>query len=224
MTENSNCKIGGDAPNLNNFDSYEDFKNNVKLWAGFTDYKKERLGSMLAYALPNKSVEFGDYIQKDFFNVHPVSELLNDPDGVNKVLNFLDSHIGKEARITELEAFEKIWSYRRTQEQSILEYLKEHERHYNKCKQLGITFTDTCSAFIVMLGAKLNNTQAELVKGVIDLEKETGKTYGAVKRKLKDMLSDSLGNIVSSDANLTSAEAFIAKNQEAFATWQKNNS
>ena len=224
MTENSNCKIGGDAPNLNNFDSYEDFKNNVKLWAGFTDYKKERLGSMLAYALPNKSVEFGDYIQKDFFNVHPVSELLNDPDGVNKVLNFLDSHIGKEARITELEAFEKIWSYRRTQEQSILEYLKEHERHYNKCKQLGITFTDTCSAFIVMLGAKLNNTQAELVKGVIDLEKETGKTYGAVKRKLKDMLSDSLGNIVSSDANLTSAEAFIAENQEAFATWQKNNS
>ena len=224
MTENSNCKIGADAPNLNNFESYEDFKNNVKLWAGLTDYKKERLGSMLAYALPNKSVEFGDFIQRDFFNVHPVSELLNDPEGVTKVLNFLDTHIGKEARITELEAFEKIWSYRRTQDQSILEYLKEHERHYNKCKQLGITFTDTCSAFIVMLGAKLNNTQAELVKGVLDLEKETGKTYKAVKRKLKDMLSDSLGNIVSNGGNSTSAEAFAAEHQEAFANWQKNNS
>ncbi len=225
MTENSNCKIGADAPNLNNFESYEDFKNNVKLWAGFTDYKKERLGSMLAYALPNKSNTFGDCIQKDFFNVHPVDELLNDPKGVDKVLAFLDTHIGKEARITELEAFEKIWSYRRTQEQSILEYLKEHERHYNKCRQLGITFTDTCSAFIVMLGARLNNTQAELVKGVIDLEKETGKTYTAVKRKLKDMLSDSLGNIVNSDAQSPSAEAaFIAENQEAFANWQKGNS
>ena len=224
MNDNSTCKIGADAPDLNKFDSYEDFKNNVLLWAGICDYKKERMGAMLAYALPNKSIEFGDYIQKDFFNVHPAEQLVNDAQGVDKVLAFLDTHIGKEARITELEAFEKIWNYRRTADQSILEYLKEHERHYNKCKQLGITFTDTCSSFIVMLGAKLNNTQAELVKGVIDLEKEGGKTYVAVKRKLKDMLSDSLGNIVSSDANTTSAEAFVAEHQEAYANWQKNNS
>ena len=75
MNDNSTCKIGADAPDLNKFDSYEDFKNNVLLWAGICDYKKERMGAMLAYALPNKSIEFGDYIQKDFFNVHPAEQM-----------------------------------------------------------------------------------------------------------------------------------------------------
>ena len=143
-----NCKIGADPPSLNSFDSYEDFKNNVVLWSGFTDYKKDRQGAMLAYALPNKSLTFGDLIQKDLFNVIPVTELLNDPKGVDRVIEFLDGHIGKAPREDELEAFEKIFNYRRPQEQSILDYLKEHERVYNKCRQLGITFTDTCSAFM----------------------------------------------------------------------------
>ena len=221
-----NVKIGADPPDLNKFSNYEDYKNNVLLWEGFTDYKKPKMGAMLAYALPNQSITFGDHIQKDLFDVIPVTSLLNDEEGVKRVIEFLDGHIGKVKRESELDAFEKIWSYRRSSDQSILEYLKEHERYYNKCKSLDITFTDTCSAFIVALGAKLNSTQAELVKGVMDIQKITkeGTMYASVKQKMKDMLSDSLGNIVSSGLPKANAEAFVAEHQEAFAAWQKHNS
>ena len=221
-----NCRIGADPPDLNKFDLYEDFKNNCLLWEGFTDYKKERMGAMLAYALPNKSLIFGDFIQKDLFAVHPVTDLLNDANGVSKVIKFLDGHIGKKTRENELDAFEKIWNYRRTNDQTVIEYLREHERYYNSCRALGITFTDTCSAYIVTLGAKLNSTQAELVKGVIDIEKETKKDgmYAAVKQKLKDMLGDSLGNVVNNGASKTNVEAFVADHQEAYAAWQKSSS
>ena len=221
-----NARIGADPPDLNRFELYEDFKNNCLLWEGFTDFKKERMGAMLAYALPNKSLIFGDFIQKDLFAVHPVTDLLNDANGVSKVIKFLDGHIGKKTRENELDAFEKIWNYRRTNDQTIIEYLREHERYYNSCRQLGITFTDTCSAYIVTLGAKLNNTQAELVKGVIDISKESEKDgmYVAVKQKLKDMLSDSLGNVVTNGGSRTNAEAFVSDHKEAYAAWQKNSS
>ena len=220
------CKVGADAPNLNNFQTYEAYKNNVLLWRGITDYKPEKQGAMLAYAVPDESITFGNLIQTDLFNVHPVESLIGDAQGVDKVLEFLDGHIGKETRIDELEAFEKIFNYRRRQGQTILDYLKEHERYYNKCKQSGITFTDTCSAFIVAVAAKLDHTQATLVKAVIDIEKEAGKgtMYAAVKRKIKEMLSDSLGNICSGEPEKSSVDAFLADHQEAFATWQKNNS
>ena len=225
MTEGV-CKIGTDPPDLNKFETYEDWKNNCLLWQGFSDYKKEKMGAMLAYALPNKSLIFGDHVQKDLFSVHPVSQLLNDVEGVDKVIKFLDGHIGKAVRENELEAFEKIWSFRRASDQNILEYLREHERYYNKARSLGITFTDNCSEFIVTLGAKLNTTQAELVKGVIDITKETkgGNMYNAVKQKMRDMLSDSLGNIVTSGMQRSSADAFVAEHQEAFAAWKNNSS
>ena len=226
MTDTASCKIGADPPDLNNFQSYEDYKNNVLLWKGFSDYKPEKMGAMLAYALPNESITFGSFIQKDLFSVHPVTTLLGDPNAVDVVIKFLDNLIGKEERIDEIEAFEKIWSFRRSTDQTIPEYLKEHERYYNKCKQVGITFTDTCSAFIVMLGAKLSNVQAELIKGIINIEKEakTSTMYTAVKRKMKEMLSDSLGNIVNPDGQNSAAEAFAAEHQEIYAAWQKNNS
>ena len=134
MSESSSARIGADPPNLNSFKNYEDWKNNVELWAGFTDFKKSRQGAMLAYAIPNESNVFGDMIQTDLFSVHSVSSLLNDEEGVTKVLSFLDELIGKKERENELDAFEKIWSYRRKADQNILEYLKEHERHYNKAK------------------------------------------------------------------------------------------
>ena len=171
---------------------------------------------MLAYALPNKSINHGDQIQKDLFSVHPVTQLLNDKEGVDKVIKYLDGHIGKAVRENELEAFEKIWSYRRTSDQTIVEYLKEHERYYNKACSLGITFTDNCSAFIVTLGAKLNNTQAELVKGFIDIHKEekAGTMYKVVKQKMHDMLSNSLGNVVSTGMDKTLVEAFMTEHHE----------
>ena len=221
-----NCKVGAEAPNLNNFQTYEAYKNNVLLWKGITDYKPEKQGAMLAYAVPDESITFGNLIQTDLFNVHPVESLIGDPQGVDKVIAFLDGHIGKEARIDELEAFEKIFNYRRRPGQTILDYLKEHERYYNKCKQSGITFTDTCSAFIVAVAAKLDHTQATLVKAVMDIEKEAGKgtMYNAVKKKIKEMLSDSLGNICTGEPVQSNADAFIADHQEAFAAWQKNNS
>ena len=221
-----NVKVGCDPPNLNNFSNYEDFKNNVLLWEGFSDYKKPKMGAMLAYAIPNTSITFGDHIQKDLFDVIPVSTLLNDVEGVQKVMNFLDTHIGKETRESELDAFEKIFNFRRSPDQPIIEYLREHERYYNKCKALGITFTDNCSAYIVALSAKLNSTQAELIKGVIDIHKisKEGKMYTSVKQKMKDMLSDSLGNIVTTGLPKASAEAFVADHQEAFAAWKSNGS
>ena len=79
------------------------------------------MGAMLAYALPNESITFGDMIQKDLFCVIPVTELLNDEQGVDRVIEFLDGHIGQKTRESELEAFDKIWSYRRTADQNILE-------------------------------------------------------------------------------------------------------
>ena len=222
MTES--LKVGVDAPKLTDFICYEDYKDVVTLWEGTTDHPKAKRGALLALALSNTSETFGDNIQKSLFQECRPQTLMNDLNGVEKVITFLDKLIGATKRASEIESFAAIWEFRRNPSQNITEYIKEFELKINKCKNNKVTFTDNCTAFMLLLGAKLDNTQYQLIKAVVDLVEVEGNVYNKVKQKLIEMLSASLGEIVKDPGKPQLDEAFFATHEEAFLTYSRNKS
>ena len=80
-------------------------------------------------------------------------------------------------------------------------------------------------AYILLLSAKLDNTQYQLVKGVIDIAAEDKKDnlYDIVKEKMLTMLTNSLGEVVGEKEKVTTDEqAFVADNEDVFAAWKAN--
>ncbi len=217
-------KIGLEIPRLNDFDSYDTYKDVVDLWKVTTDHPKRKLGAYLVTGLPNKSKVFGDNIQEGLFAKHRPAELANDDTGIDKVLNYLDGILSKTPRSQSMEAFAKIHFFRRKPNQKIAEYIREFDILTNKCKNKNCTIDPNQKTFVLLLGANLTQVQYEMVKGIMD-DCEDSELYDKVKEKLLFLLTNSLGDVCSNNGNGKSEsqpldEAFFTQHEEAFLSWQ----
>ena len=221
LVEMGELRVGVDAPKLNDYESYDQFREVVEMWDLTTDHPPKKRGSLLALALPNKSETFGNSIQTSLFKKIKPSVLATAEDGVQQILDFLDELLGQDDFTKEITAFERIWRLRKKPGQTIVEYIKQVELFLNACKVNGCEFTDKCSAFILLLAAELTHTQYELVKGTVNL-KEKGKVFANVKDKMLTMLTNSIGNVVgNSKPDQGFDEAFYAEHEQAFLAWSK---
>ena len=99
-------------PDLNDCKSYEAFKREVKAWADVTDLAKKKQGNYIALSLPNKS-KFGDDLKERVFEKLSLEEL-KEESGLDKVINFLDEELGKNAVDDIIEKWEDFDNYKRT--------------------------------------------------------------------------------------------------------------
>lgn len=214
-------RVGVDAPKLNDYESYEQFREVVEMWDLTSDHAPKKRGSLLALALPNKSKQFGDSIQTSLFKKIKPAVLAQAENGVTQILEFLDDLLGQDDFTKEINAFEKMWLLRKKVGQSIQEYVKEFELRINECKINNCEFTDKCTAFVLLLAAGLTHTQYELIKGTVDLS-EKGKVFQNVKNKMLTMLTNSIGNVVVGNPKPEQFdEAFYAEHEQAFLAWSK---
>ena len=220
----SELKIGLEIPRLNDYESYDTYKDVVDLWKVTTDHPKRKLGAYLVTGLPNKSKVFGDNIQEGLFAKHRPAELANDDTGIDKVLNYLDGILSKTPRSQSMEAFAKIHFFRRKPNQKIAEYIREFDILTNKCKNKNCTIDPNQKTFVLLLGANLTQVQYEMVKGIMD-DCEDSELYDKVKEKLLFLLTNSLGDVCNNNGNGKSEsqpldEAFFTQHEEAFLSWQ----
>ena len=213
-------RVGVDAPKLNDYESYEQFREVVEMWDLTSDHPPRKRGSLLALALPNKSSVFGNSIQTSLFKKIKPATLAAAEDGVKQILEFLDALLGQDDFTKEINAFEKIWNLRKRAGQTIVEYVKDFELKINECSLNNCEFTDKCKAFMLLLAAGLTHTQYELIKGTVNLN-ETGKVFQNVKAKMVTMLTNSIGNVVGNSKPDNVDEAFFAEHEQAFLAWSK---
>ena len=225
LTTMGELRVGVEAPKLNDYESYEQFREVVEMWDLTSDHAPKKRGSLLALALPNKSKVFGDSIQTSLFKKIKPATLAAADDGVTQILAFLDDLLGQDDFTKEINAFEKIWLLRKRAGQSIVEYVKDFELRINECSINNCEFTDKCKAFMLLLAAGLTHTQYELIKGTVALN-EKDKVFQNVKTKMITMLTNSIGNVVgSSKPEQAYDEAFFTEHEQAFLAWtkKKNN-
>ena len=216
-------KCNMQPPNLNKFACYEDFKDRVELWRFTTDQKPIKLGTLLANALPDVSKRYGNKIGTALLKKHSARELYV-PGGLDIVMKYLDEKLGKSKILSEITAFEGIYLYRRQPDQGIVPFISEFDLRLNTCTAAGLKLPDSVAAYILLLSSKLNNTQHELIKGLIDVEKENkdDNLYEKIKEKMTSMLTSSLGNVVgeATEKDPFGAEAFLADHEEVYASWK----
>ena len=224
-SEFSKCNVS--PPELNKFNCYSDYKDRVQAWQLTTDLKPTKLGLILALSLPDESKVFGNKLATSLFRKHPANTL-NTTNGITRVIEWLDEKLGQNKVLSEINAFAEFYNLVRQPEQGIVQYVSEFDLKYSTCESAGIKLPSSVVAYILLLAAKLDHTQYQLIKGVIDINAEAKKDnlYEIVKEKMLSMLTNSLGEVVGEKEKVLSDEsAFVAANEEVFAAWKasKNN-
>ena len=133
MSVKMSAKYTIQPPDLNECKSYEAFKRKLKAWADVTDLTKKKQGNFIALSLPNKS-KFGDDLRERAFEKLSLGELKED-NGLDKLIEFLDEELGKNAVDEIIEKWEEFDNCKRAANQIIHEFSNDFEVKYNRIKQ-----------------------------------------------------------------------------------------
>ena len=213
----SGRRVMSEPPDLNKAPSFEQFSKRVESWAIFSGVPKELQGNMLASALPDESEKYGNNIQSNFWEIFSPKDLVGN-DGLDKVLNHLEKNLGKDKRTKNLEIWSNLISCSRKPNQKMKDYVNEFEVWANKLKAgVKVKLPNEILAYQLLIGAKVNNIQYEIIKGVIDLDDED-KVYESVKNKMINMFSETLGNVAVQDHRTKLDPVSSTSNEELHAT------
>ncbi len=216
-------RVTTEAPKLADFTLYSDYKDNVILWDMITDIPKTKRGAILLAGIKNTHSEFGDNIQRQLLQRYRPAELGAAEDSVDKILDFLDGHIGKPSKHLKFQCLREIVDYKRAEGQDFSEYAKQFEYLVSKAENAGLTtLSSDIKAGFLMNNANLSAQQIELLNSVVDLSDDK-KLYDNVKTKMFDMLTNVFGLKNENNSGKLS-DAFMAQHEEAFLSYTKRKS
>ena len=152
-----------------NTDGYEKFIRKFKLWQNVTNVPKQKQANLLILRL--------DEDTQDSVLEAVSDETLQTDEGIDEVIEHLDSLFKKDEAISAFELYEEFESYRRKPGQSISDFCNEFQKLWNKCKSKGEI---DILAYRVLKAANLTLKQEQLVKATV-----TDLQYEEVVKQLK---------------------------------------
>ena len=114
-------------------DSYVDWKNDMAVWALCTKEEKKRLGPLVYLSLQGDA--------RDAVRDVPLESLSQD-DGLNKVIEKLDSIFLKDDTARAFCAIKDFVEFRRESGQSFTKFMVEFNAKYREIKKHELTFQD----------------------------------------------------------------------------------
>ena len=129
-------------------------KREITAWASVTDLAKSKQGNYVALSLPNKSQYGNDLRERVFENLSPGT--LSADAGLQKVIEFLDKELGKDAIDDVIEKWDEFDSCRKESEQSIEDFIAEYEIKSNRFKATGTCLSGEILAYMLMKRAGLS--------------------------------------------------------------------
>ena len=219
-TKMAEVRVTTEAPKLSDYSLYSDYKDNVVLWNMITDIPKTKRGAILLAGIKNDHPSFGVNIQRQLFQKYRPEEIGSADDAVDKILEFLDGHIGKPSKHLKFQCLREIVEYKREAGKEFSEYAKHFEYLVSKAENAGLTtLSSDIKAGFLMNNANLSAQQIELLNSVVDLSDDK-KLYENVKNKMFDMLTNVFGLKTENNSDKLS-DAFMAQHEEAFVAWSK---
>ena len=208
------AKVNLQPPDLNQCKSYEAFKREVKAWAEVTDLPSVKQGNYVVLSLPNKS-QFGDDLKERAFENISEDDLKSDT-GLKSVLDFLDAELGKNAIDDAIGKWEDFDSCRRTESQSLDEFIIDFETKYNRIKISGTVLPEEILAFMLLKRSGISQVEKTLVLSRVDLEKKTT-LFKEVKLHMKNILGKRLQDQKKVTDPIKLEPNFLAENEHVLA-------
>ena len=184
-----------DIPQLDDYANFAQYVSMVRMWSATTGLCLTKQGATLAMQIPKNSARYGVSLHEDMITKITAEKLINNEEGVELILQFLQSRVGKDEKDLQIAAWRNLAKFERKKEQNISEFLTDFERRYEKCRSEGIEIIDTLSCYILLDAANLDTYEYKLIKAVLNLKKDKGNLYIKTKEKMREMLTDSIGDL-----------------------------
>lgn len=219
------AKYNVTPPDLNESKTYEAYKREVNAWDAVTDLGAAKRGNIVALSLPNKS-KFGNDIRERVFESLS-QDTLKAENGLKKLLEFLDTELGKDAISDVIEKWDDFDSCKKSEAQSLEDFIAEFESKSNRVKSAGTTLPEEILAYMLMKRAGLSNLERMLVLSRVDMTKKDT-LYKEVKLHMTNILGKCLKSGANSSASVDSIKlepAYLAQHEDilAAAGYYKNN-
>ena len=83
---------------------------------------------------------------------------------------------------------------------------------YNQCISAGLQWDDIIITFLLMRNAGMNDLECKLIKANLNIEQNTGKLFKCIKSRMLELLTNSLGDVVSK-GGVSGADAYLTEEQ-----------
>ena len=160
--------------------SYEQYKQELKAWNQVTDIEDTKCGIAVALSLP-ENVEYG--IRENVFDQLEVSTL-SKKDGLDHLIQFLDTHLGKDELADSLEKFEDFEDYQRQNGQFINDFISKFDQKYNKISKKEMKLPLAILAFKLLKRSNITREEKMLELNGMDMDKKDT-LYEQAKLSLK---------------------------------------
>ena len=190
--------------------NYELYKEKLLAWQMVTDIPVDKQGIVIALTLPNDDKH---KIQEEVFS-QIGREKLSQENGLDTLINFLDSKLMKDDLSDSLEKFEEFEDFQRVNGQNITEYIAAFDSRYRKMEKFKIKLPSEILAFKLLRRANISKEEKMLVlTGMNYANRET--LYEEAKQSLKKFKGDITEGSISTAASVKLEPAFLAENEEA---------
>lgn len=158
--------------------SYESWKNEIEIWRLVTDLDKKKQALAVTLSLSGRARESALEIAAEHLNVDT---------GMSVLLDKLDSVFLKEEKDRQYEAYTEFDRIDRRGDTSMMDYIIEFERRYNKLRKFKMELPDAVLAFKLLDTAGLNVKDKQLA-----LTACSTVTFDNMKSALKRIFGDNV--------------------------------
>ena len=159
-----------------NFDVY---KQRLERWSRLSGLNPQtQFDLVMTYIDPSN--ELGMKLEREIGNSKVAKT-----EGVKVLLDKLEEWFGKEEEVDAFKDYKEFEEKRRTNNQDILEYIKEWESLYKKCKDRGDTFSDRVLGFKLMVSCNLDEMDHKLVFRESRSNENDGKIFERTKKAIR---------------------------------------
>ena len=207
-------KYGVTPPDLNECKTYEAYKRELSAWASVTELASKKQGNFVALSLPNKSKFGNDLRERVFENLSP--EVLSEENGLQRVLEFLDQELGKDAIDDVIEKWDDFDSCKKKESQSLEDFISEFEMKSNRVKATGTNLSGEILAYMLMKRAGLTNLERMLVLSRVDIADKVN-LYKNVKLHMSNILGKCMKTNKENNDAYKLEPAFLAQHEDVLA-------
>ena len=179
------------VPYIEDYDDFNTWTKVVVAWQKTTHIPKKEQGFVMVQELPKSSSRYGSKLREEVFKNCPPDELIEDENGVEKVIAYLKTRFWVDMEKDVYDTHAKFKRIERKKGQSIIDYVLEFDNTYTKAKQLKIAPKgddyDMCLALDLMITADLTEYEYLIVKSQADVLSDDGKRYETVKKKMREI-------------------------------------
>lgn len=143
---------------------YSRWIDEIKAWQALTDLDIKKRGIAIALSLPE---EGQNSVRDKVFSELSV-DVLNADDGVDKLIQFMDTIFKKDELSEAYEAYTEFDRFRRSKVSSMEDYVTEFEKLYNKTKKFRMELPQPVLAFKLLECSELEMKDRQLVLTGVD--------------------------------------------------------